>query len=151
MRTVLQTHSTRRAPLVASGRGRSYAIIAMDQPATRTTSADYDSHTHVAFDDGMALECGAMLRRLTVAFRTYGTLNAERSNAILVCHALTGDQYVAEPHPVTNKPGWWEAVVGPGRPVRHQPLFRHLLQRAGRLYGQHGPAQQPRTAGWHGA
>ena len=53
------------------------------------------AHAHVAFDDGLALECGIALRRLTVAYRTYGKLNAERSNAILICHALTGDQYVA--------------------------------------------------------
>ena len=45
---------------------------------------------------------------MTVAYRTYGALNAARSNAVLVCHALTGDQYVAETHPVTGKEGWWE-------------------------------------------
>ena len=54
-------------------------------------------HQHVLFADGMALECGASLPELAVAYRTYGALNAERSNAVLVCHALTGDQYVAEP------------------------------------------------------
>src|SRR6185437_5068499 len=57
----------------------------------------------VTFDEGMALDCGARLPRMTVAYRTYGTLNAARSNAVLVCHALTGDQYVADRHPVTGK------------------------------------------------
>ncbi len=50
-------------------------------------------------------------------------LNAARSNAILVCHALTGDQYVAETHPITGKPGWWDpASLDSGRPDRHRPL-----------------------------
>ena len=71
-------------------------------------------HTpYVTFEDGMALDCGARLERLTVAYRTYGTLNAQRSNAVLVCHALTGDQYVAERHPVTGKEGWWDMWWGP--------------------------------------
>ena len=89
----------------------------------------------------MTLECGARLRRLTVAYRTYGTLNAARSNAVLVCHALTGDQYVAERHPVTGKEGWWDMVVGTGPADRHRPLLRHLRQCAGRLHGLHRPAQ----------
>ena len=65
------------------------------------------THQAVHFADGMLLDCGVRLGRLTVAYRTYGRLNAERSNAVLVCHALTGDQYVAEAHPLTGKPGWW--------------------------------------------
>ena len=63
-------------------------------------------HSHVTFDDGIVLDCGVTLPSHTVAFRTYGRLNSERSNAVLVCHALTGDQYVAEESPVTGKPGW---------------------------------------------
>ena len=80
-------------------------------------------HSHVTFDDGIVLDCGVTLPSHTVAFRTYGTLNSERSNAVLACHALTGDQYVAEPSPVTGKPGWWDQVVGPGRPVDTDRFF----------------------------
>ncbi|MEA2737556.1 MAG: homoserine O-acetyltransferase/O-succinyltransferase [Acetobacteraceae bacterium] len=126
-------------PPVASNRRRSYAIAAMDQPATRSDPADTGSHTHITFDDGIALECGAILRRHTVAYRTYGTLNAERSNAVLVCHALTGDQYAAEPHPVTGKPGWWDTVVGPGRPVDTNRFFVICPNVLGGCMGSTGP------------
>ena len=54
-------------------------------------------HQRVVFPDGLALDCGMTIAPMAVAYRTYGTLNAARSNAVLVCHALTGDQYVAEP------------------------------------------------------
>jgi len=76
----------------------------MDQTVTL---AGIEHTPAVTFENGMLLDCGVRLRRMTVAYRTYGTLNAARSNAVLVCHALTGDQYVAEPHPVTGKEGWW--------------------------------------------
>ena len=96
-----------------------YANAVMDQPTALTDVA----HTHVRFDDGFLLDCGTTLPGHTVAFRTYGTLNSARSNAVLVCHALTGDQYVAETSPVTGKPGWWDQVVGPGRPVDTDRFF----------------------------
>ncbi|MDE8346032.1 MAG: homoserine O-acetyltransferase [Acidocella sp.] len=83
----------------------------MDQPFPETL------HESIDFPDGLALDCGRRLRSLTIAYRVYGLLNAARSNAILVCHALTGDQYVAETNPETGKPGWWDRVVGPGQPV----------------------------------
>jgi homoserine O-acetyltransferase len=96
-------------------------------------------HTHVTFPEEMTLECGAVLRGMTVAYRTYGTLNAERSNAVLVCHALTGDQYVAERHPLTGKGGWWETVVGPGRPVDTDRFFVICVNVLGGCMGSTGP------------
>jgi homoserine O-acetyltransferase/O-succinyltransferase len=107
----------------------------MDQTALLTGVA----HTHVVFDDGMELDCGMRLERLTVAYRTYGTLNPERSNAVLVCHALTGDQYLAEAHPVTGKPGWWEMVVGPGRPIDTDRWFVICANVLGGCMGSTGP------------
>jgi homoserine O-acetyltransferase len=62
------------------------------------------------------MDAGVSLSPLTIAYQTYGELNAAKSNAILICHALTGDQHVANTHPITGKPGWWHNMVGPGRP-----------------------------------
>ena len=63
------------------------------------------AHQAIVFPEGMALDCGRRLSGLTVAYRTYGQLDAGRRNAILICHALTGDQYVAETHPLTGRAG----------------------------------------------
>jgi homoserine O-acetyltransferase len=97
------------------------------------------THAHARFDDGLTLECGVVLRRLVVAYRTYGKLNAERSNAVLVCHALTGDQYLAETHPVTGKPGWWNMVVGPGLPIDTDRFFVICPNVLGGCMGSTGP------------
>ena len=96
-------------------------------------------HTHVTFDDGMMLDCGVALARMTVAYRTYGTLNAARTNAVLVCHALTLDQYVAEPHPLTGKPGWRDTLVGPGRAVDTNRFFVICANVLGGCMGSTGP------------
>src|SRR5262249_39500800 len=63
---------------------------------------------HFGTDQPLPLDCGIDLVPFQIAYQTYGELNADRSNAILICHALTGDQHVANVHPVTGKPGWWE-------------------------------------------
>ncbi len=74
-----------------------------------------------------------------MAYRTYGTLNDARSNAVLVCHALTGDQYVADTNPVTGKPGWWEAMVGPGRTLDTNRFFVVCANVLGGCMGSTGP------------
>ncbi len=105
-----------------------------------------ERHQSITFDEAFPLECGAVLPGMTVAYRTYGTLNAARSNAILVCHALTGDQYVAERHPLTDKPGWWNQVVGPGRPVDTDRFFVICANVLGGCMGSTGPRDiQPGT------
>ncbi len=128
--------------VVARRRRTSYANTTMDQTSALTDVA----HTHVTFDDGIMLDCGVTLPRLTVAFRTYGTLNSERSNAILICHALTGDQYVAEVSPVTGKGGWWDLVVGPGLPVDTDRFFVICANVLGGCMGSIG-ARSPKEDG----
>ena len=96
-------------------------------------------HEHATFAEGITLECGVHLRRLDVAYRTYGRLNTDRSNAILICHALTADQYVAESHPITGKDGWWAMVVGPGLPVDTDRYFVICANVLGGCMGSTGP------------
>jgi len=97
-------------------------------------------------DAPLRLDGGAELGPFTVAYQSYGRLNAERSNAILVCHALTGDQYVVGPHPVTSKPGWWEAVVGPGKVLDTRRYFVLCANVLGGCMGTTGPREiDPRT------
>ncbi len=96
-------------------------------------------HQAVSFADGLALDCGIRLARHTVAYRAYGRLNAQASNAILVCHALTGDQYVAETHPLTGREGWWSTVVGPGRPLDTDRYFVLCANVLGGCMGSTGP------------
>ena len=107
----------------------------MDQPAPFPDVA----HRRASFPDGIVLECGQVLAPVEIAFRTYGSLNAARSNAVLLCHALTGDQYVAEAHPVTGKPGWWDATVGPGLPIDTNKFFVICSNVLGGCMGSTGP------------
>jgi homoserine O-acetyltransferase len=86
--------------------------------AVEPAVTDLPGHTIVlGRTEPLDLVSGQRLGPFTVAYQTYGTLNAEKSNAVLICHALTGDQYAAEPHPITGKPGWWETVIGAGLPI----------------------------------
>ncbi len=88
----------------------------------------------------LPLDSGRSLAGCEVAYKTYGRLNADRSNAVLVCHALTGDQHLASPHPQTGKPGWWTLMVGPGRPVDPGRLFVVCANVIGGCMGSTGPA-----------
>ena len=83
---------------------------------------------------------GAVLPELTIAYETYGKLNANRTNAILICHALTGDQHVASAHPRTGKPGWWTRLVGPGKPVDPEHWFVICANVLGGCMGSTGPS-----------
>ena len=136
----LAVNAERNALAVPAGGLRAGAASAYALASMNTLDPiDEIAHTHVTFPGGMTLECGTHLRQVTTAYRTYGTLNAQASNAILVCHALSLDQYVAEPHPVTGKEGWWETVVGPGRPVDTNRFFVVCANVLGGCMGSTGP------------
>jgi homoserine O-acetyltransferase len=101
---------------------------------------------HFGADRPLKLDAGVDLAPFQIAYKTYGTLNAERSNAVLVCHALTGDQHAASENPVTRKPGWWDTMVGPGKPIDTERYFVICPNVIGACLGTTGPASiNPKT------
>ncbi|GAB6051339.1 homoserine O-acetyltransferase [Magnetospira thiophila] len=92
-------------------------------------------------DRPLPLDCGTELTAFTVAYQTYGTLNDDKSNAVLVCHALTGDQFAAETHPLTGKPGWWETLIGAGKPLDTDRYFVICSNILGGCMGSTGPRE----------
>ena len=111
-------------------RSRTRAVRDLPRPTTRRARC-----LRLPESEPLRLDCDQLLAPISIAYKTYGTLNAAKSNAILICHALTGDQYVASEHPVTGKPGWWETHGRPRQADRHRPLLRHLPQHPRRLHG----------------
>ncbi|MDP2620897.1 MAG: homoserine O-acetyltransferase [Hyphomicrobiales bacterium] len=100
-------------------------------------------HSRVACfgeDQPLLLDSGHVLKPLTIAYQTYGTLDERKANAVLVCHALSGDQHVANTHPVTGKPGWWEIMVGPGKPIDTDRYFVICANVVGGCMGTTGPS-----------
>jgi homoserine O-acetyltransferase len=88
----------------------------------------------------LQLSNGEKLAPLTIAFETYGALNLDRSNAVLVCHGLMHDQFVAGPNPVTGRPAWWPRIVGPGRPIDTNRFYVVCANVLGGSMGTTGPA-----------
>jgi homoserine O-acetyltransferase len=100
-----------------------------------------------AKNEPLRLDSGREITPLTIAYQTYGTLNVDKSNAILICHALTGDQHVANRHPVTGKDGWWTTLVGPGKPIDTDRFFVICANILGGCMGSTGPASENPATG----
>ncbi len=98
-------------------------------------------------DRPLLLDAGRELSPVTIAYMTYGELNAQKSNAVLICHALTLDQFAASQHPVTGKPGWWDTLVGPGKPIDTNRFFVICANVVGGCMGTTGPASIDPTTG----
>ncbi|MDP6353264.1 MAG: homoserine O-acetyltransferase [Alphaproteobacteria bacterium] len=88
----------------------------------------------------LILDCGTTLGPFRTAYQTYGSLNRDKSNAILACHALSGDQYLAGTNPVTGRAGWWDDLVGPGRLLDTDRYFVICPNVLGGCMGTLGPA-----------
>ena len=91
-------------------------------------------------DEPFILESGKSLENINVAYETYGELNNEKNNAILVCHALTGDAHAAGWHKGARKPGWWEMVIGPGKVLDSEKYFIICSNVLGGCKGTTGPS-----------
>jgi len=105
------------------------------------------------FDAPLALQSGASIRGYSLAYETYGTLNAKRSNAVLICHALNASHHVAGVYP--NQPGsegWWDTMIGPGKPVDTDRFFVIGVNNLGSCFGSTGPMHvNPDTGKVYGA
>ncbi|KAB0677036.1 homoserine O-acetyltransferase MetX [Aureimonas leprariae] len=112
----------------------------IEDAAAREARAPSSLVMRFSADEPLRLDAGRELAPFQIAYTTAGELNAAKSNAILVCHALTGDQYVASRNPVTGKPGWWETLVGPGKPINTRKYFVVCSDVVGGCMGSTGPA-----------
>ncbi|HKX77784.1 MAG TPA: homoserine O-acetyltransferase [Novosphingobium sp.] len=90
--------------------------------------------------EALPLDGGQQLEGVQIAYEAYGALHAARDNAILICHATTGDQHVASPNPRTGKPGWWDRMVGPGKPIDTDRFHVICANVLGGCMGSTGPA-----------
>lgn len=94
----------------------------------------------ITFDEPLPLQSGARLRGYTLVYETYGTLNADKSNAVLVCHALNASHHVAGTHAgVAKSEGWWDNLVGPGKPLDTDKFFVIGVNNLGSCFGSTGP------------
>ena len=99
-----------------------------------------DSIINITKKTTLNLDCGAKLQKCEVAYKTYGKLNKKKTNAILVCHALTGDQYCSGMHPLKKKRGWWYNVIGPDKAVDTKEFFVICSNVIGGCQGSTGPS-----------
>ncbi|MBU2098837.1 MAG: homoserine O-acetyltransferase [Gammaproteobacteria bacterium] len=104
------------------------------------------------FDEPLTLRSGKVLKAYDLMVETYGELNADKSNAILICHALSGDHHAAGYHSMSDKkPGWWDVCIGPGKPIDTRHFFVVCLNNLGGCAGSTGPASiNPDTGTWYG-
>ncbi len=120
--------------------------IKAKKPNTRTITfgpeyreVEVGNIEYICQDKPLKMKCGAEIKNFPVAYQMFGELNEAKSNAILICHALTGDQYVIGPHPVTGKPGWWENYVGVGKPIDTSKYCIICINVLGSCLGTFGP------------
>jgi homoserine O-acetyltransferase/O-succinyltransferase len=98
-------------------------------------------------DRPLALDSGALLAPVEVAYETYGRLDADASNAVVICHALTGDAHAAGLHDGATRPGWWDTIVGPGRPLDTDRFFVLCSNLLGGCRGTTGPSSTDPSTG----
>ena len=118
----------------------------MSEALLRTAGLEKQSDTFegsITFDKDrpLLLDSGQTLAPLAIAYNTYGRLDPGKKNVVLICHALSGDQYVASPHPITGRPGWWHQMVGPGKTFDTNRFFVICPNVIGGCMGTTGPKE----------
>ena len=102
----------------------------------------------VNIEQSLDLDCGKTLDNFSLIYETYGNLNQEKNNAILICHALSGDHHAAGYHSVDDKkPGWWDSCIGPGKPFDTNKFFVVSLNNIGGCMGSTGPNAVDKNTG----
>jgi len=111
------------------------------------------SAQHATFDTPLVFRSGAVLPRYELVYETYGKLNADKSNAILICHALSGHHHVAGYYAdAPDNVGWWDTMIGPGKPIDTDRFFVIGLNNLGGCHGSTGPSTiNPETGHAYGA
>lgn len=101
----------------------------------------------LAKENPLKLSCKTLIQEFPISYQTYGELNHDRSNAILICHALTGDQYIATTHPITQKEGWWNFMIGKNKPIDTDKFFVICSNVLGGCMGSFGPKEIDKKTG----
>ena len=126
--------------------------IPLEPLAVPTDSIGLVSPQTVLIEKPLTLACGTVLPSHQLVFETYGTLNSDRSNAILICHALSGDHHAAGFHEGDSKPGWWNHYIGPGKAMDSDRFFIVSVNNIGSCFGSTGPTSiNPESGGAWGA
>ena len=102
------------------------------------TGLNTQSHT-IEFQEPLSLKSGAQLSAYSVEVQTYGILNAQKSNAVLICHALNASHHVAGIDPKSGKTGWWDNMIGPSKPLDTDHYFVIGVNNLGSCFGSTGP------------
>ena len=105
-----------------------------------STAEIFTAREVLQLPQSLPLDSGQQLDGVSIAYETYGTLAPDRDNAVLICHATTGDQHVASTHPITGKPGWWDRMVGPGKPIDTNRFYVLCANVLGSCIGSTGPS-----------
>ena len=112
---------------------------------------DMECHEFHCEDANLKLVSGSSFEKFKIAYKTFGQLNTKKNNAILICHALTGDQYIAEKNPITGRDGWWSRMVGPNKSIDTNKFFVICSNVLGGCAGSTGPKEiNPETGKIYG-
>ena len=116
--------------------------------ASRASSLGVIKPEHAHFSDALYLESGEVLDEFELVYETYGALQPDGNNAVLICHALSGNHHAAGFHSEADtKPGWWDTVIGPGKPIDTNRFFVVCPNNIGGCNGSTGPASISKTTG----